>query len=332
MKLNFEHHQTAHCENGVASNLLLNKGLHLSEPMIFGIGSGLFFVYLPFLKVNFAPGFSYRPMPGAIFSKAAKRLGIKIKRQKFSNPKEAQQMLEKNLENNIPTGLQVGVFNLTYFPEEYKFHFNAHNLVVYGKEGNRFLISDPVMDFTTSLSEEELEKVRYAKGALAPKGHMYYPVYIPKEIHLEEAIIKGIKDTCKNMLAPVPIIGVKAMRWVAKSIPKWAAKKGTKVTNHYLGQLIRMQEEIGTGGGGFRFIYGAFLQEASVILKNPQLKDLSKEITEIGDMWRDFAVDIARVYKNRNSKSDIYNQLSQTMLGIADREEAFYKKLKLAIS
>ncbi len=72
MKLNFEHHQTAHCENGVASNLLLNKGLKLSEPMIFGIGSGLFFVYLPFLKVNFAPGYSYRPMPGAIFSKAAK--------------------------------------------------------------------------------------------------------------------------------------------------------------------------------------------------------------------------------------------------------------------
>ncbi len=332
MKLNFEHHQTAHCENGVASNLLLNKGIHLSEPMIFGMGSGLFFVYLPFLKVNFAPGFSYRPMPGAIFSKAAKRLGIKIKRQKFSNPKEAQKALEKNLENNIPTGLQVGVFHLTYFPEEYKFHFNAHNLVVYGKEDNRFLISDPVMDFTTTLTEEELEKVRYAKGALAPKGHMYYPIEIPKEIHLEEAIVKGIKETCKNMLAPVPLIGIKAMRWVARSIPKWAAKKGTKVTNHYLGQLIRMQEEIGTGGGGFRFIYGAFLQEASVILKNDQLKELSKEITEIGDMWRDFAVDIARVYKNRNSKSDIYNQLSQTMLTIADREEAFFKKLKKAIS
>lgn len=83
MKINFEHHQTAHCENGVASNLLLNRGLKLSEPMIFGIGSGLFFVYLPFLKVNFAPGFSYRPMPGAIFSKAAKRLGIKIKKTKI---------------------------------------------------------------------------------------------------------------------------------------------------------------------------------------------------------------------------------------------------------
>lgn len=228
MKVDFEHHQTAHCENGVASNLLRNKGIEISEPMIFGIGSGLFFVYLPFLKVNFSPGFSYRPMPGTIFSKAAKRLGIKIKREKFSDPKKAQQMLEENLKSNIPTGLQVGVFNLTYFPEEYKFHFNAHNLVVYGKENGKFLISDPVMDFVTELSEAELEKVRFAKGALSPKGHMYYPIYVPENLHLEEAIKKGIRETCNKMLAPVPLIGVKAIRWVARNIPKWAEKKVQK--------------------------------------------------------------------------------------------------------
>lgn len=327
-KLNFTHHQAAHCENGVASNLLKDKGLNLSEPMIFGIGSGLYFVYLPFLKVNFAPGFSYRPMPGAIFSKAAKRLGIKIKRQRFSSPKEAQAALERNLENKIPTGLQVGVFHLTYFPEEYKFHFNAHNLVVYGKEGDRFLISDPVMNETTTLTEKELERVRYAKGVMAPKGHMYFPTDIPATLELEKAIVKGIKDTCNKMLAPVPIIGVKAIRWVARSIPKWADKKGAKTTNHYLGQLIRMQEEIGTGGGGFRYIYGAFLAEAADVLDKPELKELSREITDIGDLWRDFAVDIARVYKNRNSKSDIYNSLSQSMLHIADLEEAFFRKLR----
>ncbi len=332
LQLDFTHHQSAHCENGVASNLLKDRGLNLSEPMIFGIGSGLFFVYLPFLKVNFAPGFSYRPMPGSIFSKAAKRLGIKIKREKFSDPQKAQRALEENLKKNIPTGLQVGVFHLTYFPEEYKFHFNAHNLVVYGKKDDTFLISDPVMGYTTTLTEKELERVRYAKGAMAPKGHMYYPVEIPEKIDLEGAIIKGIKETCKRMLAPAPIIGVKAIRWVAKSIPKWAEKKGAKTTNHYLGQLIRMQEEIGTGGGGFRYIYGAFLHEASEILKKPELKELAKEITAIGDDWRDFAVDIARVYKNRNSKSDVYNHLSQSMLQIADKEEAFYRKLKNAIS
>lgn len=326
--LPFEHTQSAHCENGVASNLLQHEGLPISEPMIFGIGSGLFFVYLPFIKVNFAPGFSYRPMPGTIFSKAAKRLGFTIERKKFRSEKEAQTALEENLKKNIPTGLQVGVFHLTYFPPEYQFHFNAHNLVVYGKEGNDFLISDPVMPFVTRLSEAELSRVRFAKGVMAPRGHMYYPTNIPRNPDMKSAIRKGIEETCRNMLAPVPLIGVKAIRWVARSIPKWAKKKGAKTTNHYLGQLVRMQEEIGTGGGGFRYIYGAFLQEVATIFQEPTFKEMGKEITEIGDAWRDFAVDIARVYKNRNDKADIYNQLSQSLLDIADREEVFFKKLR----
>ena len=331
METNFTHHQSAHCENGVASNLLKFNGINISEPMVFGIGSGLFFFYFPFLKVNQAPAISYRPMPGFIFNKAAKRLGITVKRIKFSSPEKAQIALENNLKNNIPTGLQVGVYNLTYFPDEYRFHFNAHNLVVYGKKENTFLISDPVMETVTTLTEAELEKVRFAKGVLSPKGQMYYPTNIPTEINWEKAIKKGIKNTCNDMLAPLPLIGVAAMRFLAKSIRKWPKTKGVKVANHYLAQMIRMQEEIGTGGGGFRFIYGAFLQEAAVILKNDKLKELSLEITQIGDLWRDFAVDASRVYKNRSNLEDVYNTLADQLLHIADLEEAFFKKLKKAI-
>lgn len=331
MNIDFTHHQSAHCENGVASNLLKFNGINISEPMVFGIGSGLFFFYLPLLKVNQAPAISYRPMPGFIFNKAAKRLGITVKRIKFSSSEKAQIALENNLKNNIPTGLQVGVYNLTYFPDEYRFHFNAHNLVVYGKKDNTFLISDPVMETVTTLTEAELEKVRFAKGTLSPKGQMYYPTHIPKEVNWESAIKKGIKNTCNDMLAPVPIVGVAAMRYLAKTIRKWPKSKGIKVANHYLAQMIRMQEEIGTGGGGFRFIYAAFLQEAAVILKKEQLKDLSFEMTQIGDLWRDFALNASRVCKNRSNLEDVYNVLADQLLHIADLEEKFFKKLKKAI-
>ena len=331
MNTNFTHHQSAHCENGVASNLLKFNGINISEPMVFGIGSGLFFFYLPLLKVNQAPAISYRPMPGFIFNKAAKRLGITVKRIKFSSPEKAQIALENNLKNNIPTGLQVGVYNLTYFPDEYRFHFNAHNLVVYGKNDNTFLISDPVMETVTTLTEAELEKVRFAKGTLSPKGQMYYPTHIPSQINWEIAIKKGIKNTCSDMLAPVPIVGVAAMRYLAKSIRKWPKAKGTKVANHYLAQMIRMQEEIGTGGGGFRFIYAAFLQEAAVILKNDKLKELSFEMTQIGDLWRDFALNASRVCKNRSNVEDVYNTLADQLLHLADLEEKFFKELKKAI-
>ncbi len=331
MQLEFTHQQSAHCENGVASNLLKNKGIQISEPMVFGLGSGLFFVYLPFIKVNHAPAISYRPLPGLIFNRVAKRLGIKIKRIKFYDKAKAQQVLEQNLQNDIPSGLQVGVYHLTYFPDEYKFHFNAHNLVVYGKEDSEFLVSDPVMEQVTRLTESDLERVRFAKGAFAPKGQIYYPIYIPEHIDWQKAIKKAIKKTCNDMLAPVPIIGVRGMRMVAKSILKWPNKVGVRKANHYLAQMVRMQEEIGTGGGGFRFIYAAFLQEASQILNNPELKELSMEMTQIGDLWRDFAVEAARVYKKRSNQEDVYKVLSDLLLDLADLEEQFFKKLKKAV-
>ncbi len=332
MKLDFTHYQSAHCENGVVSNLLKNKGYeHITEPLVFGIGSGLFFVYIPFLKVNYAPAISYRPMPGFIFKRFAKRTGIKIKRNKFRNQKKAQLALDKELANDNPVGLQVGVYHLTYYPDEYRFHFNAHNLVVCGKEGDNYLISDPVLEDIVSLSSKELERVRFAKGAFAPKGHIYYPTEIPKELDLQKAILKGIKQTCKDMTAPVPIIGVNGMRTVAKLIRKWSKKYKAKKVNHYLGQIVRMQEEIGTGGGGFRFIYGAFLQEASDILDNPKLKELSKEMTAIGDEWRDFAINASRIYKNRSSELDAYDKIACQLEDIADKEEVFFKKLKKAI-
>lgn len=301
--------------------------------MIFGIGSGLLFFYFPWLKVNQAPAISYRTMPGHIFSKVARRLGFHVRRERFSSPKKAQQVLDEKLKTGFPVGLQVGVYHLTYFPDAYRFHFNAHNLVVYGKEGDTYLISDPVMEQPTKLSSQELEKVRFAKGVLSPKGHMYFPTHLPKHISLETTIRKGIKETCQKMLAPVPIVGVKAIRWVSKDILRWYDKRGVKITNHYLAQMIRMQEEIGTGGGGFRFIYGAFLEEAAEVLKNNILKECSQEITAIGDLWRDFAVEVARLYKNRNqAHRAAYEDLSQRLLTIAQREEAFYKRLKKVIS
>ena len=331
MKIDFVHKQSAHCENGVASNLLSNQGIQISEPMAFGLGSGLFFVYLPFVKVNHAPAISYRPLPGLIFNRLAKRLGLKVKRIKFSDKQKAQRELEAKIAQGIPCGLQVGVYHLPYFPEEYRFHFNAHNLVVYGKNGDNFLVSDPGMPTTTELTPSELEKVRFAQGAFAPKGQIYYPLSIPQQIDWEKAIVKAIKKTCNDMLAPVPIVGVRGMRMVAKAIVKWPKKHGMPKANHFLAQMVRMQEEIGTGGGGFRFIYAAFLQEAAKKIHKPVLNEFATEMTVIGDAWRDFAVNAARVYKKRKNGEDVYLSLSKELNNLADREEQFFKKLKKAL-
>ena len=77
----FVHHHAAHCETGVTSALFRDKGVDISEPMIFGIGSGIFFGHLPFVKLSHLPITAFRAKPGSIFRKAAKRLGGRICQQ-----------------------------------------------------------------------------------------------------------------------------------------------------------------------------------------------------------------------------------------------------------
>jgi len=327
--IDFSHHQAAHCENGVTSNLLKHYNIHLSEPMVFGIGSGLFFSYMPFMKLNDLPVISFRPWPGQIFNRITRRLGIKIERFKFSDQDESMEALDKNLKQGIPTGCLVGVYHLTYFPPAYRFHFNAHNIVVVGRENGEYLVSDPIMPGIERLSHHDLQKVRFAKGTYPPRGRMYYIKETSSSFDMKHAIVKGIHLTCKDMLTiPIPLFGVKGIRYLAKQMRKWPQRLGDKKAALYMGQVVRMLEEIGTGGAGFRFIYAAFLQEAAKELDQPWLNDMSKEMTEAGDRWREFALIAGRIFKNRAGQEDSYIAASDLLYDIADREERIFRRLR----
>ncbi len=332
MKLNFEHLQSAHCENGVTRSLLNNIGVNqITEPLAFGIGAGLFFVFLPLLKINNGPVIAFRPMPGLIFKRTCKALGIEVVRKKFNSKEQAESFLNECLAAGHPVGCQVGVYYLTYFPKEYRFHFNAHNLIVYGNEDDKYLISDPVMEHATTLTRYELERVRFAKGALAPRGQIYYPKAgaVITEDRIKKAIIHGIGKNVRGMLQPVvPFVGVKGIKYTGNKIKQWRDKLGQKQAGLYLAQLVRMQEEIGTGGGGFRYIYGAFLQEAYAYHPIDELLEISKMFTESGDLWRTAAVQAAGIYKGRIGSQDDFNTMGDYLLEIAEIEKNAFTALK----
>ena len=331
MKVNFEHLQAAHCENGVTANLLKTIGIrNMTEPMVFGIGSGLFFIYIPLLKINNGPAIAFRTQPGLIFKRTCKSLGIPVIRKKFSSKQEAEKFLMECLQQGHPVGCQVGVYYLSYFPREYRFHFNAHNLIVYGKEGDNFLVSDPVMETVTTLSAYELERVRFAKGALAPRGQVYYPKEkrTVTDDQVRKAIITGIKRNVRDMLyIPGSFAGVSGIAYTGKKIKKWRDKLGLHTAGLYLAQLVRMQEEIGTGGGGFRYIYGAFLQQAHAFHPNDALLDISKTFTQAGDLWRTAAVQAAGIYKGRISSQQEFNIMGDYLLEVADIEKKAFQAL-----
>ncbi len=333
MEKEFKHLQAAHCENGVGVSLMRYHGLDfITEPLIFGMGSGLFYLHIPVLTINNGPALAYRSMPGWIFSMAAKAMDIKVNRTKFSSEQKAKEFLDQKVKEGVPVGCQVGVFNLPYFPPEYRFHFNAHNLIVYGKENGNYLISDPVMETVTTLSEEDMIKVRFAKGPLAPRGHVYFPenVHPVSRETIQRGIIKGIKRNTFVMLnLPGPIVGVDGIKYTAKQIRKWRDKLGPRKAGLYLGQIVRMQEEIGTGGGGFRFLYAAFLEQAHAYVQNDGLLQISEEFTKAGDLWRESAVQMGRIYKGRiNNEQADFDVCADLLMEISAIEKQAFLKLK----
>jgi hypothetical protein len=314
--INYTHRQAGHCESGATSNLLNYYGINMSEPMAFGIGNGLYFSYIPFLKVQFAPMISFRNLPNTVFHRSMKYLGIEATViKKFRDPKEAMVALDRNLEKGIPTGMQVGVFNLTFFPPEYRMHYNMHNLVCYGKEGDLYHISDTVMETAQVLTYEDLLRVRYAKGVFAPEGKMYWIDKIPNELDIKSAVSMGIKKTVYEMIKiPFPLIGVKGLKWMGRDLRKWPKKHGVDKASFYLGQVLRMAEDFGTGGAGFRFIYGDFLKEAGEKFNHTELLEASQMMGKTANKWREFTYIGARNCKNRSKPEEDYGMLGDMMV------------------
>lgn len=329
MKIDFAHRQAAHCESGVCSNLLCHYGLDISEVMAFGMGSGMFFGYLPFIRINKLPLTTYRCEVGGIFKRVTRRLGCRVHWQKFRNPERAMAALDQILDQGIPVACRTGGYWLPYFPPAFRFHFNMHNLVVYGREGDQYIVSDPVFPDPERCSRRDLLKARFAKGALAPKGTMYYMTQVPRQVDPAPAARQGIREVCRRMLGtPAPMIGIRGIRFLAGRIRKWPKKLGEERAILHVGQLIRMQEELGTGGAGFRFMFAAFLQEAAPLLETPDLLELSRSMTEIGDRWRKVAVIGGRICKGRASANDSYEAMSALLNECADGESAVYRKLQ----
>lgn len=324
----FKHQHTAHCESGVMSTLLKSHGVDFNEAMVFGLASALTFVYIPLIKVNGMPLISYRMPPKSIIKSLSKSLGIKLHLQKFRSPEQGQQALDQALAQQKLVGLQTSVFWLPYFPPEMRFHFNAHNLLVYGKEENDYLISDPVFETVQRCHADDLNRARFAKGALAAKGLMYYFENNPNlaNVDLTQLIRQAIRKQAKQMLAPLFFVGVNGIRYVAKSIEKLAtSKKPEKYKKLYLGHIVRMQEEIGTGGAGFRYLYAYFLEQAAEICQEPKFKQASQQMTAIGDQWRQFAS--LCVKQCRKPTAEGYQSVAEALREIAQREQILWKKL-----
>jgi len=146
--------------------------------------------------------------------------------------------------------------------------------------------------------------------------------------HCETGVTAALfRDKGLEISEPM-VFGIRGIRYLSKRLINFEKTQGFDEACRQLGMIVRMQEEVGTGGAGFRYMYAAFLQEAADLFGSPDLRELSEEMTAIGDIWREFAVTAARIIKKRGGKEETFAKAGGLMLICAGREEELLKHLR----
>jgi hypothetical protein len=308
------------------ASLLRHHGLPMSEAMTFGLASAIFFAYLPFMRINGLPLIAYRIAPRGIIRRLHRELGLGMRFEKFSSPAEGTRRLNELLDAGQLVGLQTSVFWLPYFPPDLRFHFNAHNLLVYGRDGDEYLVSDPVAETVVRCARADLEKARFAKGMLAPKGLLYYATGKPTPPDWAKLGQSALARAASTMLrTPLPFVGVRGISLLAWQVGRLPNDEHARM---YVGNIVRMQEEIGTGGAGFRFLYASFLQELAAITGYKTLDAIAAQLVDIGDRWREFALASARMIRGRDTFDA--RALAARLRSLAADERKFFRELDTA--
>jgi len=298
--------------------------------MAFGIGSGLFFVHCPWVRLMGLPLTSYRSFPGTIFKKTCKRLGVSYRYRSFRDSLKGRRALDELVASGRAVGVRTNIFWLPYIPERFRFQFNGHNIVVCGRTPeDDYVVSDPIMEQTTTCPGRSMNRARFAAGTLAPRGLIFFPEPTAGvRPEFEPAIRAGIRETVGRMLnVPLPFFGVRGIRYMSRRIARWPKKLADpSQLSLNLANVVRMQEEIGTGGGGFRYLYAAFLQESADLTETPLLAEAACRLTDSGNLWRDFATLAVKHAKGRADTP--YGQIPALLLDIARLEEEIFTDLR----
>lgn len=259
-----------HCETVATGSLLRAAGVELSEPMLFGIGEGLGFIFLNLgsLPLPFLGG---RVKPFALTASLCANLGVPCTMTETTSRAKAWASLEKSLGEGYPVGLQLDCYHLEYFSRP--IHFAAHFVAAFAiDEREVHVVDTEPQGCTQRVARRNLEAARFEKGPLSARARSW-TVDAPKRApELAKAIRKAIVANARDYLSPgFKGASFEGIRKLAGSLPGWLGMSQEPARDLALTALL--MENAGTGGSLFRNFYRDFLLEAREYLgAKPALK------------------------------------------------------------
>jgi|TARA_B110000037_G_scaffold212998_3_gene266771 hypothetical protein len=269
-----------HCESAAIGNLLKHGGLELSEPMLFGIGAGLGFIYwkMKTMPVPFLGGRTKH-----LAQNICANLDIHMDERETTSHAKAWRNVAEHLDAGTPVALQLDCFHLDYFKK--KIHFAGHYVAIYGYDAtDAYLVDTRPNGPAAKTSLESLEKARCEKGPMSAKNRSLSVSFKAADLDIDAAILRGIRNNADEFLnPPITNLGYKGIKKTSTEILKWYTSS-TDLRGDF-SHAAMMMEKAGTGGAIFRNLYRDFLKEAHERLRLDCLIEAHERFAVIAAKW-----------------------------------------------
>ncbi|GAA1421011.1 BtrH N-terminal domain-containing protein [Streptomyces thermospinosisporus] len=275
-----------HCESTALLNMLRNHEIELSEPLLFGLGRGLSFLYWHSKQMP-APFLAGRVKPDHLMRNAADALALGLRTQETASRARAEATLLQALDEGDVVGLKLDRHHLDYAQEDH--HFAAHYVACIGYEDDRFVVVETRALGVQSTSRESMARARAARGPMSSRNlsvridpHGYDPSRLAK------ACQTSVLATAQEFLnPPITNMGFKGIAKAAALMRTWPDRLGN--TGEAMRIVGASMEEGGTGGGLFRTLWARFLEEAHELTGIEAYDAISVEYRRISDRWTEVA-------------------------------------------
>ncbi len=313
---NFNPFKGQHCETTATGNLLKQIGIEVSEPMLFGLGEGLGFIFWN-MKIMDFPFIGGRIKPDALTQNICNNLNLQLEVLETASKKRAWDNVVKYLDKGKAVSLKLDCYHLEYFTR--KIHFAGHYVSMYGyDEKNAYLVDTNMQGNNTITSLKSLELARSEKGPMSSKNLSYTIERTNKKYDLKKVIVVAIKNNANDYLnPPIKNIGYKGVLKTSKEIIKWF-NNSSNIERDFETTAMLM-EEGGTGGALFRNIYIDFLKESYELLKIEKLNEAYKMFADIAILWKQISALFAKTAKTKNIK--YINQASEILIDLSQKEK-----------
>ncbi|MBE1582824.1 BtrH N-terminal domain-containing protein [Nonomuraea angiospora] len=280
-----------HCETTALGVLLRHQGLDLSEPMLFGLGSGLSFIYWDSKNMDF-PFLGGRVKPFDLTRNLAARLGLELQVQETVSPRRAWENVAAPIDAGHPVGLQLDSYHLDYFSS--KVHFGGHVVAMYGYDDHdAYLVDTDQQGGAVSTSLTTLAQARAARGPMAAK-HRSFTLTAPRNPPSPRDHIIPALTACAGAFLNPPIanVGHRGIDKAGKLVRTWLQR--TDDPRRDLPQAALLMEKAGTGGALFRNLYRDFLAECVQLLDSSHLRTGHGLYAEAATLWTEAAALITK--------------------------------------